>query len=113
MWRVQKVKWDPEDLTSSVCCQMQENFSRSSVSCLVESEVKDSPAGDKTSDPCWQVTQQLHRHIEKVWTLLHHQTHTALNKCPHWFNFLSGYKQKLEGISLEVMDQNNVEGNDA
>nr|XP_015825115.2 tumor necrosis factor ligand superfamily member 10 isoform X1 [Nothobranchius furzeri] len=48
---------------------MQENFSRSSVSCLInaklESEVEDSPAEDRKSDPCWQVTQQLHRHIEK------------------------------------------------
>uniref|UniRef100_A0A8C6PNE7 Tumor necrosis factor ligand superfamily member 10 n=1 Tax=Nothobranchius furzeri TaxID=105023 RepID=A0A8C6PNE7_NOTFU len=51
---------------------MQENFSRSSVSCLInaklESEVEDSPAEDRKSDPCWQVTQQLHRHIEKVLT---------------------------------------------
>uniref|UniRef100_A0A3Q3WSY0 Tumor necrosis factor ligand superfamily member 10 n=1 Tax=Mola mola TaxID=94237 RepID=A0A3Q3WSY0_MOLML len=41
---------------------MQESFSRSSVSCLINEE----SAGDKKSDPCWQVTQQLHYHIEKV-----------------------------------------------
>uniref|UniRef100_UPI0037E924E2 tumor necrosis factor ligand superfamily member 10-like n=1 Tax=Semicossyphus pulcher TaxID=241346 RepID=UPI0037E924E2 len=48
---------------------MQESFSRSSVSCLINanlrSDSKDS-AEDKKSDPCWQVTQQLHYHIEKT-----------------------------------------------
>lgn len=48
---------------------MQESFSRSSVSCLINanqrSEIEDS-AEDKKSDPCWQVTQQLHYHIEKT-----------------------------------------------
>lgn len=51
---------------------MQENFSQSSVSCLINvklpSEVVDSAAEDKNSDPCWQVTQQLHYLIEKVGT---------------------------------------------
>ncbi|XP_054470000.1 tumor necrosis factor ligand superfamily member 10-like isoform X2 [Anoplopoma fimbria] len=48
---------------------MQESFSRSSVSCLINvnlrSEVEDSEE-EKKSDPCWQVTQQLHYHIEKT-----------------------------------------------
>lgn len=49
---------------------MQQSFSRSSVSCLTNanllSEFEDpAPADDKKSDPCWQVTQQLHHHIEK------------------------------------------------
>jgi len=52
-----------------LCAQMQESFSRSSVSCLMDvnlrSDVGDS-AAEKKSDPCWQVTQQLHYHIEKV-----------------------------------------------
>lgn len=50
--------------------QMQESFSRSSVSCLINSnlhsELENSPAEDKKNNPCWQVTQQLHYHIEKV-----------------------------------------------
>ncbi|MEQ2258497.1 hypothetical protein XENORESO_020554 [Xenotaenia resolanae] len=49
---------------------MQESFSRSSVSCLtkakLQSEFQDPAAeGRRSSDPCWQVTQQLHYHIEK------------------------------------------------
>lgn len=49
---------------------MQDSFSRSSVSCLtnakLQSEFQDSAAeGRKSNDPCWQVTQQLHYHIEK------------------------------------------------
>ncbi|XP_041667894.1 tumor necrosis factor ligand superfamily member 10-like [Cheilinus undulatus] len=48
---------------------MQESFSRSSVSCLINAnppfESGDS-AEDKRSDPCWQVTQQLRFHIEKT-----------------------------------------------
>ncbi|XP_035529222.1 tumor necrosis factor ligand superfamily member 10-like [Morone saxatilis] len=53
---------------NKVLSTMQESFSRSSVSCLInanqlsESEV----SKDKRSDPCWQVTQQLHYHIEKT-----------------------------------------------
>uniref|UniRef100_A0A3P9JJX9 Tumor necrosis factor ligand superfamily member 10 n=1 Tax=Oryzias latipes TaxID=8090 RepID=A0A3P9JJX9_ORYLA len=54
---------------SRVLNTMQENFSQSSVSCLINvklpSEVVDSAAEDKNSDPCWQVTQQLHYLIEK------------------------------------------------
>lgn len=48
---------------------MQESFSRSSVSCLINAELRsdfDDSAEDKKSDPCWQVTQQLYSHIEKV-----------------------------------------------
>uniref|UniRef100_A0A673BCU7 Tumor necrosis factor ligand superfamily member 10 n=1 Tax=Sphaeramia orbicularis TaxID=375764 RepID=A0A673BCU7_9TELE len=51
--------------------QMRESFSRSSVSCLMNTNVPsgfgDSTVEEKTGDPCWQVTQQLHQHIEKVW----------------------------------------------
>lgn len=46
--------------------QMQESFSRSSVSCLINANLQEESVGDKKSDPCWQVTQQLHYHIEKV-----------------------------------------------
>lgn len=46
---------------------MQENFFRSSVSCLVHADLlAEHVAEGKKSDPCWQVTQQLHHHIEKV-----------------------------------------------
>lgn len=49
---------------------MKESFSRSSVSCLMNSNPPsgplDSAAEGKKSDPCWQVTQQLHSHIEKA-----------------------------------------------
>ncbi|XP_069008758.1 tumor necrosis factor ligand superfamily member 10-like [Embiotoca jacksoni] len=48
---------------------MQDSFSRSSVSCLINANLhpdfEDPAAEDKKSDPCWQVTQQLHYHIEK------------------------------------------------
>ncbi|KAK9533917.1 hypothetical protein VZT92_009005 [Zoarces viviparus] len=54
---------------NKVLSTMQESFSRSSVSCLINvnlrSEDEDS-AEEKKSDPCWQVTQQLHYHIEKT-----------------------------------------------
>ncbi|XP_037602571.1 tumor necrosis factor ligand superfamily member 10-like [Sebastes umbrosus] len=51
---------------NKVLSTMQESFSRSSVSCLINAnQLKDS-AEDKKSDPCWQVTQQLHYHIEKT-----------------------------------------------
>uniref|UniRef100_A0A673BC90 Tumor necrosis factor ligand superfamily member 10 n=1 Tax=Sphaeramia orbicularis TaxID=375764 RepID=A0A673BC90_9TELE len=50
--------------------QMRESFSRSSVSCLMNTNVPsgfgDSTVEEKTGDPCWQVTQQLHQHIEKT-----------------------------------------------
>ncbi|CAJ1074363.1 tumor necrosis factor ligand superfamily member 10-like [Xyrichtys novacula] len=48
---------------------MQESFSRSSVSCLINANLRpglENSAEDKKSDPCWQVTQQLHYHIEKM-----------------------------------------------
>ncbi|KAM9355050.1 tumor necrosis factor ligand superfamily member 10-like isoform 2-T2 [Pholidichthys leucotaenia] len=55
---------------NKVLSSMQESFSRSSVSCLLNAngntEVKNPTAEDKKSDPCWQVTQQLHYHIEKI-----------------------------------------------
>ncbi|XP_061600381.1 tumor necrosis factor ligand superfamily member 10-like [Cololabis saira] len=54
---------------NKVLSSMQESFSRSSVSCLVNAkldlEFEDPPTEDKKSDPCWQVTKQLHYHIEK------------------------------------------------
>lgn len=55
---------------NQVLSTMKESFSRSSVSCLMNSNppsgVQDSAAEGKKSDPCWQVTQQLHSHIEKA-----------------------------------------------
>uniref|UniRef100_A0A674PRS8 Tumor necrosis factor ligand superfamily member 10 n=1 Tax=Takifugu rubripes TaxID=31033 RepID=A0A674PRS8_TAKRU len=47
---------------------MQESFSRGSLSCLINANphTDQDLAEDKKSDPCWQVTQQLHHHIEKV-----------------------------------------------
>ncbi|XP_029349952.1 tumor necrosis factor ligand superfamily member 10 isoform X2 [Echeneis naucrates] len=49
---------------------MQESFSRSSVSCVINADLQswfeDSAAEDKKTDPCWQVSQQLHFHIEKT-----------------------------------------------
>ncbi|XP_034051110.1 tumor necrosis factor ligand superfamily member 10-like [Thalassophryne amazonica] len=51
---------------------MQESFSRSSVSCLMNTNLHsgftDASTEDKKSDPCWQVTQQLRYHIEKMMT---------------------------------------------
>ncbi|XP_028994636.1 tumor necrosis factor ligand superfamily member 10-like [Betta splendens] len=48
---------------------MQESFSGSSVSCLINAnphlDSDASAAEDRRSDPCWQVTQQLHYLIEK------------------------------------------------
>ncbi|XP_039993303.1 tumor necrosis factor ligand superfamily member 10-like isoform X2 [Xiphias gladius] len=50
--------------------KVQESFSRSSVSCVINADLhsgfEDSAADDKKSDPCWQVTQQLYYHIEKT-----------------------------------------------
>ncbi|XP_034714288.1 tumor necrosis factor ligand superfamily member 10-like [Etheostoma cragini] len=54
---------------NKVLSTMQESFSRSSVSCLINASphaVVEDSAQDKKSDPCWQVTQQLHYHIEKT-----------------------------------------------
>lgn len=55
---------------NQVLSTMRESFSRSSVSCLMNSNppsgAQDSAAEGKRSDPCWQVTQQLHSHIEKA-----------------------------------------------
>ncbi|NP_001233230.1 tumor necrosis factor ligand superfamily member 10 [Takifugu rubripes] len=47
---------------------MQESFSRGSLSCLINANphTDQDLAEDKKSDPCWQVTQQLHHHIEKA-----------------------------------------------
>lgn len=49
---------------------MKESFSRSSVSCLMNSNppsgLQDNTDEGKKSDPCWQVIQQLHSHIEKA-----------------------------------------------
>ncbi|CAG5896073.1 tumor necrosis factor ligand superfamily member 10 [Menidia menidia] len=42
---------------------MKETFARSSVSCLMGSDLQSITAG--RGDPCWQVTQQLHLLIEK------------------------------------------------
>ncbi|XP_008278329.1 tumor necrosis factor ligand superfamily member 10 isoform X2 [Stegastes partitus] len=61
---------------------MQESFSRSSVSCLMNanlhSEFGDVAAEDKKSDPCWQVTQQLHQHIEKIADRFQKEISTAM-----------------------------------
>ncbi|KAJ0008611.1 hypothetical protein NQD34_016026 [Periophthalmus magnuspinnatus] len=55
---------------NQVLSTMKESFSRSSVSCLMNSNppsgLQDSAAEGKKSDPCWQVTQQLQSHIEKA-----------------------------------------------
>ncbi|XP_028251433.1 tumor necrosis factor ligand superfamily member 10-like isoform X2 [Parambassis ranga] len=54
---------------NKVLSTMRESFSRSSVSCLINTNLHsglDDPASeDKKSDPCWQVTKQLRYHIEK------------------------------------------------
>ncbi|KAM8915725.1 tumor necrosis factor ligand superfamily member 10-like [Spinachia spinachia] len=54
---------------NKVLSTMQETFSRSSVSCLMNdnlpSDVENS-SKKKKGDPCWQVTQQLHNHLEKT-----------------------------------------------
>ncbi|XP_008397445.1 tumor necrosis factor ligand superfamily member 10-like isoform X2 [Poecilia reticulata] len=62
---------------------MQDSFSRSSVSCLtnakLQSEFQDPAAeGRKSSDPCWQVTQQLHYHIEKIADRFQREISTAM-----------------------------------
>ncbi|KAM4624770.1 tumor necrosis factor ligand superfamily member 10-like isoform 1-T2 [Polymixia lowei] len=56
---------------NNVLNTMQESFSRSSVSCLMNANLRSvpglkDPADEKKNDPCWQVTQQLHYRIEKT-----------------------------------------------
>ncbi|MBN3308012.1 TNF10 factor, partial [Amia calva] len=49
--------------------QMKETFSKSSISCLMRSNLKTLQgvtAEEGNDDPCWQVTQQLHLLIEKT-----------------------------------------------
>lgn len=64
---------------------MQESFSGSSVSCLINANVHldldASAAEGKRSDPCWQVTQQLHYLIEKVLMLFTQTSYTLLCVC--------------------------------
>ncbi|XP_062841513.1 tumor necrosis factor ligand superfamily member 10 [Trichomycterus rosablanca] len=55
---------------SNVLNSMKETFSKSSVSCLMPSNLRTLKGSDWNSaegkdDPCWQVTQQLHFLIEK------------------------------------------------
>ncbi|XP_017318097.1 tumor necrosis factor ligand superfamily member 10 [Ictalurus punctatus] len=55
---------------SNVLSTMKETFSKSSVSCLMRSNLRALKGSDPSSsegkdDPCWQVTQQLHFLIEK------------------------------------------------
>lgn len=55
-----------------MCWQMQETFSRSSVSCLINANLRsdvENSSEEKKGDPCWQVTQQLHHHLEKVFLI--------------------------------------------
>ncbi|KAM6960678.1 tumor necrosis factor ligand superfamily member 10-like [Aplochiton taeniatus] len=54
---------------------MKESFSQSSVSCLMKannvlsaSDLYDQGEEGRKSDPCWQITQQLHYRIEKTMT---------------------------------------------
>ncbi|XP_040055406.2 tumor necrosis factor ligand superfamily member 10 [Gasterosteus aculeatus] len=52
-----------------VLSTMQETFSRSSVSCLINANLRsdvENSLEEKKGDPCWQVTQQLHHHLEKT-----------------------------------------------
>ncbi|XP_049596886.1 tumor necrosis factor ligand superfamily member 10-like [Syngnathus scovelli] len=44
---------------------MQDSFSGGSMSCLTDVNFE-FPTDEKTSDPCWQVLQQLRYHIEKA-----------------------------------------------
>ena len=52
--------------------QMRRSFSHSSMSCLMDANLRSAPGLEdpedeaKKSDPCWQLTQQLHYRIEKV-----------------------------------------------
>lgn len=55
---------------SNVLSTMKETFSKSSVSCLMRTNLKtikgiDTSSSDVKDDPCWQVTQQLRYLIEK------------------------------------------------
>ncbi|TUF37121.1 Tumor necrosis factor ligand superfamily member 10 [Bagarius yarrelli] len=59
-----------EEICSAVAQEMKETFSKSSVSCLMRSNLRtlkafDSRSSDGKDDPCWQVTHQLHFLIEK------------------------------------------------
>lgn len=64
---------------------MQESFSRSSVSCLINANLNSDPKEGKKSDPCWQVTQQLHHHIEKVFHFISQPNiHPAFVHVLHW-----------------------------
>ncbi|KAM8833262.1 tumor necrosis factor ligand superfamily member 10-like [Synchiropus picturatus] len=55
---------------NTVLSTMREDFSHSSVSCLINAHLRpryeNAVAEEKQRDPCWQVTQQLHYHIEKT-----------------------------------------------
>lgn len=55
---------------NKVLSTMKESFSRSSVSCLMNSNppsgLEDTTVEGKKGDPCWQLTQQLHYHLEKA-----------------------------------------------
>ncbi|XP_060938752.1 tumor necrosis factor ligand superfamily member 10-like [Limanda limanda] len=55
---------------NKVLSTMKESFSRSSVSCLINanlhSQFEELTAEERKLNPCWQVTQQLHYHIEKT-----------------------------------------------
>ncbi|KAM9777996.1 tumor necrosis factor ligand superfamily member 10-like [Neosynchiropus ocellatus] len=55
---------------NTVLSTMREDFSHSSVSCLINAHLHpwydNTAAEQKQRDPCWQVTQQLHYHIEKT-----------------------------------------------
>uniref|UniRef100_A0A8C9WJP2 Tumor necrosis factor ligand superfamily member 10 n=1 Tax=Scleropages formosus TaxID=113540 RepID=A0A8C9WJP2_SCLFO len=66
---------------TSSSLQMKETFSRSSIACLMRSNLRTvkgldgsvqdaQDTQDGKDDPCWQVTQQLHFLVEKVHTLL-------------------------------------------
>ncbi|XP_037342973.1 tumor necrosis factor ligand superfamily member 10-like isoform X1 [Pungitius pungitius] len=54
---------------NKVLSTIQETFSRSSVSCLMNENLRsdvENSSKEKKGDPCWQVTQQLHHHLEKT-----------------------------------------------
>ncbi|KAJ8278135.1 hypothetical protein GJAV_G00084250 [Gymnothorax javanicus] len=55
---------------SNVLTTMKETFSKSSISCLMRTNLRskgfDFNADGEQDDPCWQVTQQLHFLIEKT-----------------------------------------------
>uniref|UniRef100_A0A8C5CQA1 Tumor necrosis factor ligand superfamily member 10 n=1 Tax=Gadus morhua TaxID=8049 RepID=A0A8C5CQA1_GADMO len=57
---------------NNVLNTMRRSFSHSSMSCLMDANLRSAPGLEdpedeaKKSDPCWQLTQQLHYRIEKV-----------------------------------------------